>query len=64
MLYSNGMACCVVVGGRAFIYTTPYGIGGVDFRGKDAVYLSGGMLFWKGFPPMLALPLLRFILRF
>ena len=64
MLHSDGMACCVVVGGRAFIYITPYGIGRVDFRGKDAVYLSGGMLFWKGFPPLLALHPLRFIVRF
>ena len=37
VLYSDGMECCVVLGWRAFIQTTPYGIGRVDFRGEGAV---------------------------
>ena len=37
MLCTNGLACCVVIGWRVFIETTPYGIRGVDLRGMDIV---------------------------
>ena len=32
MLYSDGIACCVVVGGKVVVQSTPCGIGEVDFK--------------------------------
>ena len=36
VLYSNGMECCVALGRKTVIQTTPDGIGRVDFGGKGA----------------------------
>ena len=42
-LYSNGVACFGVVGGKAFIQTAPYGIGGGGLQQGGDVALQ-----WHG----------------